>query len=127
MKRLLTFLVITTSFSFMFANLAVVRAVSITEEACKNAPDSAFCKDEATKDNPLFGPTGIITRITQFANVVAGVIAVFVVTIGGLKYVMSSGDPQKLTSARNTILYGAIGIVVVVIAQSIVLFILKNI
>jgi hypothetical protein len=44
-----------------------------------------------------------------------------------LRLVLSGGDPQTLTSARNAIIYAAIGIVVFALAQSIVVFALKNV
>ncbi len=57
-------------------------------------------------------------------SVVVGVIAVIMVIIGGLKYVTSNGDSNSISSAKNTIIYALIGIVVVAIAQSVVRFVL---
>lgn len=57
-------------------------------------------------------------------SVVVGVIAVIMIIIGGLKYVTSNGDSNSISSAKNTIIYALIGIVVVAIAQSVVRFVL---
>jgi hypothetical protein len=46
------------------------------------------------------------------------------IIIGGLKYVTSNGDSNSISSAKNTIIYALIGIVVVAIAQSVVRFVL---
>jgi hypothetical protein len=46
------------------------------------------------------------------------------IIIGGLKYITSSGDSNNITSAKNTILYAIIGLVVVALAQFIVKFVL---
>ena len=47
---------------------------------------------------------------------VAGFVAVVVIIIGSINYVTSSGDSNKATKAKDTILYAAIGLVVVMSA-----------
>lgn len=54
----------------------------------------------------------------------AGAIAFFMVTLGGFKYVISQGDPGATAKAKNTILYALIGLVVCVMAFSIVTFVI---
>ena len=49
-----------------------------------------------------------------------GAVAVIVVIWGGFQYITSSGDSQKATTAKNTIMYAVIGIVVVVMSYAIV-------
>lgn len=53
----------------------------------------------------------------------AGAIALVVITLGGLKYALSQGDPQQAASGKNAILYGLIGLVVVIMAVTIVNFV----
>lgn len=52
--------------------------------------------------------------------IVIGALSVLFVIIGGLKYVTSGGDPAQVGSAKNTILYALIGIVVSLSAMAIV-------
>ena len=47
--------------------------------------------------------------------------------IGGVQYMTSAGDTQKVTKAKNTILYGLIGLVICVLAFAIVNFVITNI
>lgn len=56
-----------------------------------------------------------------------GVIAVIMVIVGGLQYVLSAGDPGKATRAKDTILYAVIGVVVTIMAYSIVKFIIGSV
>jgi hypothetical protein cdiviTM7_00627 len=42
------------------------------------------------------------------------------VVIGGLKYVTSQGNQQQLKSAKDTILYAIVGLVVAIAARAIV-------
>ncbi|MCA9347161.1 hypothetical protein KC930_01110 [Candidatus Saccharibacteria bacterium] len=52
-----------------------------------------------------------------------GGISLIIMVWAGMKYTLSSGDPQKTSEARNQILYAAIGIVVAISASAIVGFV----
>jgi hypothetical protein len=69
----------------------------------------------------------IIATIINILSIVVGVVAVIMIIIGGLKYITSSGDSANITSAKNTILYAIIGLVVVALAQIIVRFVLDKV
>lgn len=49
----------------------------------------------------------------------AGIIAVLMIVIGGLLYVLSNGDANRIQTAKNTLLYAVIGLVVVMFAFTI--------
>ena len=57
---------------------------------------------------------------------VVGVAAVIVIIVAGLKYVTSSGNPSAVSSAKTTILYAVIGLVIAITAYAIVNFVLKS-
>lgn len=57
---------------------------------------------------------------------VLGLVAVVVIIIGGVNYMTSSGDSGKVKKAKDTILYGLIGLVVCVLAFAIVNFVIAN-
>lgn len=59
-------------------------------------------------------------------SAVVGIIAVVMIIVGGIKYITSGGDSGNVTSAKNTILYAIIGLVVVALAQIIVRFVLAR-
>jgi hypothetical protein len=46
------------------------------------------------------------------------------IVIGGIKYTTSNGDSSAITSAKNTILYSVVGLVVAILAFAIVNFVL---
>ncbi|HSX45283.1 MAG TPA: hypothetical protein VLF39_04250 [Candidatus Saccharimonadales bacterium] len=56
-----------------------------------------------------------------------GAIAVFIIALGGFKYVMSRGDPQATARAKDTILYAIVGLVVAIMAYSIVAFVIPKV
>ena len=56
-----------------------------------------------------------------------GIVAVIVIIIGGVSYMTSTGDAGKVKKAKDTILYGVIGLVICVLAFAIVNFVIINI
>ena len=53
-----------------------------------------------------------------------GMIAVVMIILGGVSYATSQGDPSKVKKAKDTILYGIIGLVISLLAFAIVNFVL---
>lgn len=72
---------------------------------------------------PRGSDTGIAEAI-RLASVFAGVIAVIVVIIAGIQFTLSGGDPNKVATARNAIIYALIGLVVTIFAASITSYII---
>lgn len=68
---------------------------------------------------------------TQLASIIsgvlgmAGVIAVIFVIIGGIKYVISQGEPAQLQKAKETIIYALVGLAFVMFAFVIVRFVVE--
>jgi len=85
-----------------------------------------YTGDEISQDQAKNSIENIIETTINLFSLVVGVIAVIMIIIGGLKYIMSSGDASNVTSAKNTILYAIIGLVIVAFAQIIVLFVLDT-
>jgi len=52
--------------------------------------------------------------------ITAAVLCVFFIIWGGIKIVMSEGDPKNIDSGRNTIIYAAIGLALAFLAFSFV-------
>ena len=62
--------------------------------------------------------------LTIFFGILAGIAVLFVI-IGGFRYVISNGNPQDMTKAKDTIIYALIGLVVALSAEAIVSFALS--
>lgn len=95
-------------------------------DACSQAPDASACKN-TNSSNPLTGKTGILTKVAKLLVVVIGIVAVVMIVIAGIMLVISQGDPQKVATARETIIYALVGIAVAVLAQAIIVFVLTRI
>ena len=69
----------------------------------------------------------IVTTIVNIFSIVVGIVAVIMIVVGGFKYITSGGDSGNITSAKNTIVYAVIGLVIVALAQFIVQFVLNKV
>jgi hypothetical protein len=69
----------------------------------------------------------LIQRAINIISWIVGVAAVIMIIIGGFKYIISGGDSNNVSGAKNTILYAIIGLVIVALAQIIVRFVLTNV
>lgn len=84
------------------------------------------CKQENQKNSTL-GPVGdALSTGTKILSIIGAVAAVFYIIIGGYKYVLSAGDSKSVQSAKNTILYALIGLVIIIAAQPIIRFALDR-
>lgn len=69
----------------------------------------------------------IIKTVINLFSLIVGVVAVVMIIVGGLKYITSGGDSGNISSAKNTIIFAIIGLVVVALAQFIVRFVLAKV
>ena len=69
----------------------------------------------------------ILNLIINVALGIIGFIAVVMIIMGGIQYTTSSGDAAKVTKAKNTILYGVVGLVIALLAFAIVNFVINEI
>jgi hypothetical protein len=69
----------------------------------------------------------IVTLIVNIFSIIVGIVAVIMIVVGGFKYITSGGDSGNITSAKNTIVYAVIGLVIVALAQFIVKFVLNKV
>ena len=82
------------------------------------------------KIEPIEGAGNLTTSVTTIMNAIVGalaLVAVVVVIMGGVKYMTSNGDAGKVKTAKDTILYGLIGLIVCALAAAIVNFVIANI
>jgi hypothetical protein len=104
-------------------------AEDVFRQACRQNPNSELCKSNRPQqpgNNQLYGPNGIITRVAQLLVTITAVASVIVIIIAGLQYMLATGDSAKINNAKNAILYALIGLVIAVLAQSIILFVLRR-
>ncbi|MDR2063584.1 MAG: pilin [Candidatus Nomurabacteria bacterium] len=74
----------------------------------------------------LFGENGTFTQITNTILVVIGIVSVFMLIYGGLRYILSGGDSKKVVDAKNTVMYAIIGLIIVFLSYALVNFVIEK-
>lgn len=118
--------------SFAVAGFVLVPA-TVAAQQTQSPTTKAICEGLAISGGNCVeqrGQTTIDSAVKSAINIlslIVGIIAVIMVIIGGLKYIISSGDSSNINSAKNTILYALIGLVVVALAQVLVRFVVTKV
>lgn len=127
----------TKKLKYLFLTLGILLGVTATilvpvaTTSAKTAFDAA-CNNKRTNDSTVCANkdgdkiADFVRKIINVLVYLSGSIAVIMIIVGGIRYMTSNGDASKTASAKNTILYSVVGLVVVVMAYAIVAFVLDN-
>jgi hypothetical protein len=128
---LVAYLIVAASVAFFLSTAsASAQAINIAQSLCAgaNLDYSAINNSGACGSGQIEASTlqlnNFVTSIISLLSWAIGVVAVFMIIVGGFKYITSGGDSAGVTAAKNTILYAIIGLVIVALSQLIVRFIL---
>lgn len=91
----------------------------------------ANCAQGNNTPSGLFelGPNGEPSLFTTIVNImlfIIGAIAVIMIIVGGIRYVVSGGDQNAVTSAKNTIMYAVVGLIIAALAYAVVNFVITG-
>lgn len=68
-----------------------------------------------------------VQNVLQLVFTVIGAISLLIIVIAGFRFIASRGDPQKVAQAKNAIIYAAVGLVVSILAVTIVGFVIGHV
>lgn len=68
-----------------------------------------------------------VQNILNWVYAIAGLVAVIYIIYGAISYVMSDGNPNKITKARQTLTFAFIGLTIILIATAITNFVFVTI
>jgi hypothetical protein len=112
--------------NFAYASPTSTQISDICAKAQNNNSNQmpAFCEDyKKTNDtNP------VINTISRAANLIAyltGAVAVIMIIYAGFQFITSDGNADKVSKARQTILYAAVGLVVIMVARPVIIYVIK--
>lgn len=94
------------------------QAINPFSTACNTNASATLCKSKGDS------ATSMVKNIINLLIYVVGIVSVIMIVIGGLRYTTSSGDASGTASAKNTIMYAIVGLVVAIMAFSIVNFVI---
>ncbi|HSH17939.1 MAG TPA: pilin [Candidatus Saccharimonadales bacterium] len=127
-KRFLVVLGILSGLLFgAFAPATVAAYNPFQNAGCDRAGQSAVCQTRGSTEDPVAGPNGVLIRATNIVAYAAGTAAVIFLVFGGIKYMTSTGTPAEVQKAKDTVMYALIGIVAIVLARSIIGFVINRI
>jgi len=107
--------------------LAIPALSTVAVVSTSNCTSSKACAQQGTENLDAGSTLSIQKVIGTVISILAwiiGTISVIMVIFGGFKYVTSGGDPNAISSARSTILYALIGLVIALLAQVLIHFVL---
>jgi len=87
----------------------------------------------ASKIEPSGLPTNTPTNgaeiqtILQIVFGIVGALAFLMIVISGLRYVLSAGNPDRTSRAKDGIIYALIGMLIAITAEALVSFVLNRI
>jgi cytochrome bd-type quinol oxidase subunit 2 len=109
-----------------FAVPASVYAADLTTSLCAGTGLTLTAEGNCVNEAAETKVNSTISLALNIFSAIVGIIAVVMIIVGGVKYITSQGESANITSAKNTILYALVGLVVVALAQVIVRFVLNR-
>lgn len=122
-KKLSLFIASTVILFGFAAPVAVYAASDNAQAACEGLALTGSGCDSSGGGKSI---DDTIKLVINVLSLIVGVAAVIMIIIGGLKYILSQGEGSNTASAKNTIMYALIGLVIVALAQIIVRFVLSR-
>ena len=134
-KVLALFAAAIISFGFLTPSVSATTYIADTKtdpassDACKNYKgnkESAAYKQICGTQKTEADAENVVKSILNTVFLWVGIIAVIVIIIGGIFYILSQGEPDKVRRAKNTIAAALIGLVVALLSFAIVNFVLDR-
>lgn len=97
-----------------------VHANDLADSACTGIDEALGGGTCASNDTTQIDST--IQTAVNIISVIASIIAVIMIIIGGFRYITSNGDSGSVSGAKNTIIYAVVGLIIVAFSQIIVRF-----
>ncbi len=104
---------------------------SLAASSCGSAKDCA-CQGlsqlggSTCSSNASSSVNGLISTAVNILSMVVGALAVVMVIVSGFKYMTSSGDSNRVNSAKNTLIYALVGLAIAILAKVIVVYVLNT-
>ena len=96
----------------------------------ESTADSSVCQDnkeaKANPFNPISGKDGVLFTAVRILSSLVGVISVIMILFGSIKYITAGGEANSVASAKRTIIYALVGVLVAALAQGLIIFIVNS-
>lgn len=72
------------------------------------------------------GVSNLIRAVVRILSIVVGIAAIIMIIISGFKFITSSGDSNKISSAKSALIYALVGLAIAALAQILVQLVLTQ-
>jgi hypothetical protein len=116
-----------------FGLFGIVAAHALPLTSVANVSTAASC--DALKelgqsgqgcDSKGAGIDHIVGAVVSILSYIIGIAAVVMVILAGFKYTTAAGDSNRISSAKNTLVYALVGLAIAALAQVLVHFVLST-
>ena len=118
------------SFSIMFVGVFTLIGTSSAISVFTACNNSNISNHTVCNQSNAIGNTNPVIKamriILEVLSMIAGIVAVFGLIIAGIRIATSNGDSNSFNTAKGAILYVVIGVAIVVLSQSIILYVLDK-
>lgn len=94
-------------------------AINVFEQCTDTNKETAVCEAQKTDSSV----DNLVQTIVGILSFVIGIVSVIMIIVGGIRYTLSNGDAGRIKSAKDTVLYSVIGLVISLLAYVIVNFV----
>lgn len=128
MRLLKLSLIIPALAALLTLSLFTTGRVFAVDETSKNAACEGIglvgegC-DEGQAEDDI---DSLIAAAVNILSWIVGVAAVFMIIIAGFKYITAQGDANSISSAKSTLIYAIIGLIIAALAQVLVRFVFNQ-
>ena len=121
-KHIISLIIVGLSVILLGSALVGPEVLALGEGGVQGGVTSA--RGEGVPDNFASGDGSIIRRVINLMLYAVGVISVVMLIYGGFRYIISGGQKESVTAAKNTILYAIVGLLISIFAYAIVRFVI---
>jgi hypothetical protein len=114
------------AFTGSMVMVPAVANASFKGDACQGVNDLSGTPGNNCDPNAGNKVENLVSAVIKILSYIVGIAAVIMVMIGGFKYITANGDSGAMASARSTIIYALIGLVIAALAQVLVHFVIKK-
>ena len=124
-KKVMAGFVVVASMALVMTGLGVVSSSPVYAANCdpkKGIPGALDkgCSHSEGQPEQLDGNQGVITTIINTMLFIVGLLAVIMIIYAGIRFVTAHGDEKQVESARQTIIYSVVGLIVAILAYALV-------
>ena len=123
-KKVMAGFVVVASMALVMTGLGALSSLPV-QAACdpKKGMEGALqddCSRGPGQAKELDGNQGVITTIINTMLFIVGLLAVIMIIYAGIRFVTAHGDEKQVESARQTIIYSVVGLIVAILAYALV-------